>query len=81
MTYKNAINKLKKGQYKIHVNDGRVSAIKNDGVIEFIKYDSSGKIDCIRVRGVNDKDDIMTDYFAGTWCDNLTQAMKINEGL
>lgn len=30
-----------------------------------------------RVRSKSDKDDIMTDYFAGVWCDNLTQAIRV----
>lgn len=32
---------------------------------------------CIRVRSRNDEDDVLTDYCAGTWCDNLKQALSL----
>lgn len=79
MTLKRALNKL-----------GKVTTVKNNGnlywgvinntVVEFIvngKHEDDNDIMCIRVRGCNDKDDFMTDYCAGVWCDNLSQAIRL----
>ena len=39
--------------------------------------DYASEVAVIRVRRVNDHDDPMTDYSAGVFCDNLTQALRI----
>ncbi|WP_216081126.1 hypothetical protein [Aliarcobacter butzleri] len=41
------------------------------------RIDEDTTITCIRARRKNDLDDSMTDYSAGVWCDNLTQAIKL----
>ena len=51
-----------------------------NNVVQFMangKIDESTNITCIKVRDNKDEDDYMTDYFAGVWCDNLTQAIRI----
>lgn len=82
MKLKNAIKKLSK-----------FGKVENSGSLyfarvgnHFVEFMSNGKIEeafdicCIRVRACNDEDDTMTDYFAGVWCDNLTQAIRIANG-
>ena len=75
MTLENAIKKLSKVA-KIETNGLHYWGQIGGHMVEFMK-NSVGDISCIRVRGVRDEDDIMTDYFAGVWCDNLSQAIRI----
>ena len=71
----NAIKKLEKAGASVEKNGIFYSAKINNDVIEFMcKTDS---IACIKVRSANDHDDIMTDYSAGVWCNNLSQAIRI----
>lgn len=73
----NAIKKLEK--YTEVKKDGIFyQAVKGSEVIEFIDNGGMGEITCIKVRRINDHDDSMTDYSAGVFCDNLTQALKIS---
>lgn len=74
MKLENAIKKLKKNGYKVTSNDSRHTALKGQQVIEFASQD--GRVLYVRSRGVNDKDDIMTDYSAGVFYDNITQAIR-----
>ena len=71
----NAIKKLNKAGFQITQNGRRYSAKANRYVIDFIEQDES--IMCIKVRTENDHDDAMSDYSAGVWCNNLTQAISI----
>jgi hypothetical protein len=78
MKITNAIKKLQKAGFEV-INDGsRFSARRANNIVEFIKNggDSDQAI-CIRVLSANDHDDIMSDYCAGTYCDNLSQAIRI----
>lgn len=79
MKLQSAIKKLSK-LTKVEKNGGQYSGVINGNVIEFracnSSYEDTG-ITCIRVRGIKDEDDIMTDYFAGVWCNNLSQAIKM----
>lgn len=71
----NAIKKLEKAGAEISKQGSRVYAyIKND-VIEF--SDKDGCAMWIKIRNKNDHDDIMTDYSAGVWCDNITRAIRL----
>lgn len=79
MKLKNAIKKLSKfGEVKNQ--DGIYWAEDKGQVVEFIingRIEDDRNITCIRVRGAKDEDDIMTDYWGGVWCDNLSQAIRI----
>lgn len=77
MKVNNAIKKLDK-YTPVIVNDGSLfSAAKNGQVIEFYRNGRSDDICCVRLRRTTDKDDIVTDYSAGVFCDNITQAIKV----
>lgn len=75
MTIKNAIKKIEKitGIKVKKVNDIFI-AVKNGRELSFIKNggDSNEAI-CFRTRGLNDNDDILSDYCAGVFWDNATQ--------
>ena len=78
MKITNAIKKLEKAGFEV-INEGsRYSARRENDIVEFIQNggDSDQAI-CIRIMSVNDQDDIMTDYSAGTYCDNLSQAIRL----
>lgn len=80
MTVKNALTKLEKNGFSVHEDRNCFSASKLNSryLIEFIKNGgSSQSITCITVRREDDHSDMMTDYFAGTWCKNLTYAIKL----
>ena len=78
MKVTNAIKKLEKAGCKV-INEGsRYSARRENDIVEFIQNGGgSDQAICIRIMSVNDQDDIMTDYFAGTYCDNLSQAIRL----
>lgn len=73
----NAIKKLQKAGLVITAVGNRYTAEKADcnTIIKFIAQ-SEDSITCIQVRRKTDQDDSQSDYFAGTWCDNITQAIK-----
>jgi hypothetical protein len=79
MKLKNAIKKLSKhGEVK---QDGNLFYAKvGKHAVEFMangRIDEATTITCIRARRINDLDDSMSDYSAGVWCDNLTQAISL----
>lgn len=79
MKLRNAIKKLEKFG-TIENNGSLYYARIENSVVEFMRNgreEDECNITCIRVRGIKDEDDTMTDYFAGVWCDNLTQAIRI----
>lgn len=71
----NAIKKLSKAGFSVAQSGNRYSAKIGCNVIEFHQQD--GEIICIRVRSANDHDDVMSDYSAGVFCDNLSQAIRL----
>lgn len=77
MKLTSAIKKLSKyGEVK---QDGNLfwADIKSN-VVQFRTTMGDGAMASgFRVRSKSDKDEIMTDYFAGVWCDNLTQAIRV----
>ena len=82
MKTSNAIIKLKKAGYEIHYDarDYITARLQNCKYrIQFHNNFEYG-IDLIRTISDNDHDDNMTDYCAGQWHDNLSQAMnRINK--
>ncbi len=84
MKISNAIKKLEKVGFKVTNDEELRSQLfvarreNSTHVVEFMKNGgNSDQVTCIRVKRVNDQDDIMTDYFAGVWCDNITQAIRV----
>lgn len=77
MQVQNAIKKLEKAGFTVQENSGRFVA-RNSGhrQIEFLRNGRSEEITCIHTRKIGEQDDSMTDYFAGIWHDNITQAIK-----
>jgi len=79
MKLTNAIKKLKKSGFMIEEKGVFVFSQKNDQEISFFKNgrDEDPQITCIRVKRINDVDDSMTDYCAGVFCNNLSQAIRL----
>ena len=80
MKIENAIKKLKKEGFKVKQSeraDNRYIAEKEGhrNFIEFITQD--GSLIIIDLRRKGQEDDSLTDYHAGTFCDNLSQALRI----
>ena len=75
MTIKNAIKKAERmiGE-KVEEKNGEFIIKKNKKELSCIK--SGEEAMCFRTRGLNDHDNINTDYFAGVFWDNLTQAIN-----
>ena len=79
MKLTNAIKRLGK-LTKVEKNGQFFYGEINSSLVEFAangKIDEDTNITCIRVRRTNDNNDSMTDYFAGVWCDNLSQAIRL----
>lgn len=72
----NAIKKLEKAGFQVTANGIRYTAKNTNHAISF--YNQSGSINCISVKRINDNSDYMSDYHAGVFCDNLSQAIKIS---
>jgi hypothetical protein len=86
MKVSNALKRLEKaaGNITIHKRDDGtpwlVTAKFGRRIVEFLangRWSPDASITCIRVRRENDHDDSMTDYFAGSWMRNLTQAIRL----
>ncbi len=75
MQVTNAVKKLTKAGFAVTQSGNRYSAQAGRNVIEF--YEQDGRTICIRLRTENDCDDVMSDYSAGVFCDNLSQAIQI----
>ncbi len=72
---KRATNKVEK---VLDSKEGRFSGLLNGKVISFVRNGrEGGSAICFNVRRINDTHDTMTDYYAGIWCDNLGQSIKI----
>jgi hypothetical protein len=79
MTVANAIKKLTKSGFDVTGSGVRFSGRKGSQVIEFNRLGSeSDSIGCIKVRSINDNDNAQSDYSAGVWCNNLSQAIKLS---
>ena len=78
MKVTNAIKKLEKAGFEVIKDAARYSARRKNDIIEFIQNGGgSDQAICIRIMSANDHDDMMTDYSAGTYCDNLSQAIRL----
>ena len=77
MKLQNALNKLNKLGLSVKQDGQFFTTRLNRYNLEFAKNGSSDDITCIRVLGINEKDDILQDYCAGVFCDNLSQAIKL----
>ena len=81
MKITNAIKKLEKAGFKVTNEDSQRFAARRENrthVVEFMKNGGNcDQVICIRVRRANDLDDMMTDYCAGVWCDNISQAIRV----
>ena len=78
MKIENAIKKVNRLGLKIErgkFTPEQCYIVGKKDVISF--WDKNGKVELIRIQGLNDKDDIGTDYFGGVWCDNLSQAFRL----
>jgi hypothetical protein len=78
MKITNAIKKLEKAGYSV-TNSGMIFVASRENqsrVIEFIRNGGSDEIAVIKVRGINDENDPMTDYYCGSYMDTITQAMR-----
>ncbi len=53
-----------------------ISAIKDNHEITCLCNPGDDDVISIRERRLNDHDDIMTDYFAGCYWDNISQALR-----
>ncbi len=71
----NAINKLAKAGFQIAQTGNRYRAQTGRKIISF--FEQSGRITCINVRSQDDVNDPCSDYSAGVYCNNLTQAIKL----
>ena len=78
MTITAATKKLEKAGFKVeNLTFGfHASNPSLPWVIEFHRNGRSDEVTCINVRRANDHHDSMTDYSAGSFCDNITQAIR-----
>lgn len=76
MKTSNAIKKLEKHNFAVSQVGNNVEGRRGARIIEFIDQQDSAI--CVRARCASDVDDIMSDYFAGVWCDNISQALRIS---
>jgi hypothetical protein len=80
MKLSNALKKIKR-ELKCNTiqKDNHFTTRYKGQVLEFYangRVHPDQSITCIRVRGVNDEDDCITDYCAGSFYPNLNQAIK-----
>jgi len=79
MNIQNAIKKIEKFTgLKVQKNDNNMYWVTGkEREISFIKNGGeSQEAICIKVRRKNDYNDSQSDYFAGFFVDNITQALK-----
>lgn len=89
MNISNAISKLEKAGFKVELSkfceptafNKRYTATNPNykSYIEVLtQYDTEGKgtVSVIDLRTPGEEDDLMSDYHAGTFCDNITQAIR-----
>jgi hypothetical protein len=80
MTTANAAKKLTKAGFNVsEIRNGfyRASSDATKYVIEYFRNGGSDEITCINVRSLDDKHDSQSDYCAGVWANNITQAIAI----
>lgn len=76
----NAIKKLEKNGFKVVKDEtrGRNYIAGKVGNRHFIEiYEQDGRVCLIDLRTKGYEDDIQSDYHAGTFCDNISQAIRL----
>jgi hypothetical protein len=84
MTIQNAIKKLEKNGFKVEKSEfdkpeqyNRTFYATNPSYKRFIEIMTQGDdLSIIDLRTPGHDDDLMTDYHAGTFCKNITQAIR-----
>jgi hypothetical protein len=74
MTIKNAIKKLEKFG-KVTEQAGEWRAVRAGYEVSFLRNGRGDEATCYRTRRVTDHDDSQSDYFAGSFWPNITQAI------
>ena len=77
---KNAIKKLQKAGFRVKASENMSNryVAEKEGCRRFIEFlAQNGELIIIDLRRRGQEDDSMTDYHAGTFCDNLSQALRI----
>jgi hypothetical protein len=80
MTIKNAIKKLERNGFKVSNKEDRFFFAEKENssdVIEFFKNGGTQNVICINVRSRDDHHDSMSDYSAGVFVRNISQAIAI----
>lgn len=78
MKLSNAIKKLEKVSENGVKQDGQIySGLINGQVVSFSQNGREDSAVCFHVKAVGEKSDSMTDYFPGSFCDNLSQAIRL----
>jgi hypothetical protein len=79
MTTQAAIKKLEKNGFTVTSSRSHFLASHPDArsVIEFFRNGGSDEVVCISVRQRDEKNDVMTDYFAGTYTNTITSAIRL----
>jgi hypothetical protein len=80
MLIANAIRKLQRAGFIVCEGERGVAA-KRPGARRIVEMsrnggDSRDRVATIKVRGVNDHDDVLTDYFAGSYVNSVAQAIR-----
>jgi hypothetical protein len=78
MTIATATKKLNKAGFTVNTAGNILQAVhaSTQYVIEFFKNGSEDSICCINVRHLRDHHDSQSDYCAGSFADNITQAIR-----
>ena len=80
MTTANAAKKLTNAGFTVsEIRPGYYHAASQAAkcVIEYFRNGGSDEVTCINVRRPNDNHDSQSDYCAGSWADNITQAIRL----
>lgn len=70
-----AIKKLSKFAEVVNTDRSNYAAVIGTKVIEWFA-DGDGEVQCLKVRGRNDHDDLQSDYHAGYFCKSLDEAIR-----
>jgi len=76
-TIKNALTKLNKAGFEIEQTNVTINATRGHEAIQIRHNLGSDQIGTIRTRRISDHDDTQSDYFAGCFVDNISQAISM----
>jgi hypothetical protein len=77
MLIQNAVKKLEKSGFTVRDTSSVTKQAVRNGTAIDMHVSREGKASCFRVRDIEEMDDVMTDYSAGVFCDNLSQAIRL----